>query len=133
MWEQSESSRASNNLDTKKGYQKDYNYEICLTKSKLWHKKKIILKVINFVIIHADSGSGGRISWAQNSLFQEIEFMRLNFFVIFHEVKIHNNYSISWLRHFSWDRNSKKALLGILISWSFLRLANQSWDWNLIL
>ena len=60
--EQSESSRASNNLDTKKGYQKDYNYEICLTKSKLWHKKKIILKVINFVIIHADSGSGGQIS-----------------------------------------------------------------------
>jgi hypothetical protein len=37
---------------------------------------------------------------------------KIEFFVIFHEVEIPNNDSISWLRHFSWDQNSKKVLLG---------------------
>ncbi len=36
----------------------------------------------------------------------------IEFFLTFHEIKIPNNYSISWSRHFSWDQNSQKALLG---------------------
>ncbi len=43
---------------------------------------------------------------------QEVEFHEIEFFFIFHEVKIPNNDSISWSWHFSWDWNSKKALLG---------------------
>ncbi len=33
-------------------------------------------------------------------------------FFIFHEIKIPNNYLIFWSQHFSWDQNSKEALLG---------------------
>ena len=45
-----------------------------------------------------DSGSGGRISWDQNSTFSGGR--QIN-----HEVEIPNNDSISWSQHFSWDRN----------------------------
>ena len=55
--------------------------------------------------------------------------MRSNFFGTFHEVKI-PNYLISWLQHFSWDQNSLIMLFRVSISWSFLRLTNQSWDQN---
>ncbi len=54
-----------------------------------------------------DSGSGGQISWDQNSTFSGGR-------IFDHEVKIPNNDSISWSALFSWDRNSKKALLGNL-------------------
>ena len=56
--------------------------------------------------------------------------MRSNFFVIFHEVKIPNNDSISWLQHFSWDWNCLIMFFRVLISWLFLQLTNWSWDWN---
>ncbi len=58
--------------------------------------------------------------------------MRSNFFGTFHEVKIPNNYLISWSQHFSWDQNSLIMLFRVLISWSFLQLSNRSWDrnWN---
>ncbi len=36
----------------------------------------------------------------------------IKFFGSFHEIKIPNNYSISWSALFSWDQNSKIALLG---------------------
>ncbi len=55
--------------------------------------------------------------------------MRSNFFGTFHEVKI-PNYLISWSQHFSWDQNSLIMLFRVSISWSFLRLTNQSWDRN---
>ena len=95
--------------------------------------------VLTFFALHIwnkDSGSGGQISWDQNSTFswdRQID----------HEVKIPNNKSISLSRHFSWDRNClimlyfefrshdqfvshknnheikiQKAVLAILISWS---------------
>ena len=36
----------------------------------------------------------------------------IEFFGTFHEVEIPNYWFDLWLRHFSWDQNSKKALLG---------------------
>ena len=77
--------------------------------------------------------SGGRISWDWNSTFswgQIIFDHEIKFFGTFHEVKIPNNYSISWSQHFSWDQKCLIMLFRILISWLFLRLTNQSWDWN---
>ncbi len=54
----------------------------------------------------------------------------IEFFVIFHEVKIPNNDLISWSQHFSWDQNCLIMLFRVSISWSFLWLTNWSWDRN---
>jgi hypothetical protein len=59
--------------------------------------------------------SWGQISWDRNRRSNVSAIMRLNFFVTFNEVEISNYDWISWSRHFSWDRNSKKALLGNLL------------------
>ncbi len=71
------------------------------------------------------SGSGGQISWDQNSLFQEIEWFfnhEIKFFYTFHEVKIPNNDLISWSRHFSWTstimRSKFKTNYLNLLSWT---------------
>ena len=100
-------------------------------------KEGIILS-INFACeMLYDSGSGGRISWDQNSLFHEVEFMRSNFFsffmrsnlCLFMRSNLSNNIDqevdTSIMRS-----KPKQALLKILISWLFLWLTNQSWDWN---
>ncbi len=43
--------------------------------------------------------------------FSQDRIHEVEFFGSFHEIEIPNNYSISWSRHFSWDQNSKIALL----------------------
>jgi hypothetical protein len=76
------------------------------------------LKILQYAVPHLgisdrlfDSGWGGPISWDRNRRSNDLAIMRSNYFASFHEIKISYYYSISWLRHFSWDQNSKKALL----------------------
>ncbi len=67
--------------------------------------------ILTMFLMIIGSGSGGWISWDQNRRSNHFLIMRSNYFLImrsnyfasFHEVKIPDNDSISWLRHFSWD------------------------------
>ncbi len=54
--------------------------------------------------------------------------LEIEFFGSFHEIEIPNNYSISWSRHFSWDQNSKIALLLIRQFWSYDRFVSYKYD-----
>ncbi len=63
-------------------------------------------------------------------IFSWDQIHEIKFFVTFHEVKIPNNNLISWLQHFSWDQNSKKALLGNFDLMIDLLVTSKSWDIN---
>jgi hypothetical protein len=76
------------------------------TNTRNWKTYKILL-----LCRLSDSGSGGRISWDRNLNFSGGRHFN-------HEVEIPNNDSISWSRHFSWDRNCLIMLFRVLISWS---------------
>ena len=84
-----------------------------LIKCKGFYKviSRTVYSVKTITYTQLDSGSGGRISWDQNSFFHEVEFMRSNFFSFFMRSKFLIIGSISWSALFSWDRISNKSII----------------------